>query len=219
MRKADRHGTYYYGACVDAVAGESDTTNNCTLSLTVTVDGPPPDLVVGGKCDRGPRGRDVLARGDGAQPGGWGVRGDNGAVQTLDRRDDHDIRHDGGHGRGCFAFHCGRLWGNDQADGAVDAWHILLRRVRGRGAQGVRHHQQLLVVREFGRKLKLLEKLLRAWPCADDALHRRFLLPMLTPGSRAAVRVVFPQVRGGRCRSNAARARCRIRNGLLRPSN
>ena len=41
-------GTYYYGVCVDAAAGESDTTNNCTLSLTVTVDGPPPDLAVGG---------------------------------------------------------------------------------------------------------------------------------------------------------------------------
>ena len=40
-------GTYYYGACVDAVAGESDTTNNCTQSLALTVDGPPPDLVVG----------------------------------------------------------------------------------------------------------------------------------------------------------------------------
>ena len=25
-------GTYYYGACVDAVAGESDTTNNCSTS-------------------------------------------------------------------------------------------------------------------------------------------------------------------------------------------
>ena len=39
-------GTYYYGACVDAVAGESDTTDNCTSSLALTVDGPPPDLVV-----------------------------------------------------------------------------------------------------------------------------------------------------------------------------
>ena len=42
-----RDGTYYYGACVDAVAGESDTTNNCTGYLTMTVDGPPPDLAVG----------------------------------------------------------------------------------------------------------------------------------------------------------------------------
>ena len=39
-------GTYYYGACVDPVAGESDTNNNCTLYLTITVDGPPPDLAV-----------------------------------------------------------------------------------------------------------------------------------------------------------------------------
>ena len=30
-------GPYYYGACVDAVAGESDTTNNCSTSVEVTV--------------------------------------------------------------------------------------------------------------------------------------------------------------------------------------
>ena len=40
-------GTYYYGACVDAVTGESDTTNNCSSSVTVTVPEPEPDLVVG----------------------------------------------------------------------------------------------------------------------------------------------------------------------------
>ena len=28
-------GTYYYGACVDAVAGESDTTNNCSASSAI----------------------------------------------------------------------------------------------------------------------------------------------------------------------------------------
>ena len=38
-------GTWYYGACVDAVTGESDTMNNCSSSVTVTVG--PPDLVVG----------------------------------------------------------------------------------------------------------------------------------------------------------------------------
>ena len=37
-------GTYYYGACVDAVTDESDTTNNCSSSVTVTV--ATPDLVV-----------------------------------------------------------------------------------------------------------------------------------------------------------------------------
>ena len=47
-------GTYYYGACVDAVPGESNTQNNCSSAVTVTVsegdDGPVtpgnPDLVV-----------------------------------------------------------------------------------------------------------------------------------------------------------------------------
>ena len=38
-------GTYYYGACVDSVSGESNTTNNCSVSVTVTV-APAPDLVV-----------------------------------------------------------------------------------------------------------------------------------------------------------------------------
>ena len=33
----DTAGTYYYGACVDAVAGESDTTNNCSSGLEVLV--------------------------------------------------------------------------------------------------------------------------------------------------------------------------------------
>ena len=44
-------GTYYYGACVDSVAGESDTANNCSASVPVTVPEPPsptsPDLTVG----------------------------------------------------------------------------------------------------------------------------------------------------------------------------
>ena len=40
-------GPYYYGACVDAVAGESDTANNCSTSVQVTVREPDhPDLTV-----------------------------------------------------------------------------------------------------------------------------------------------------------------------------
>ena len=44
-------GTYYYGACVAAVTGESDTTNNCSTSVQVDVSEPEPpqtnpDLVV-----------------------------------------------------------------------------------------------------------------------------------------------------------------------------
>ena len=39
-------GTYYYGACVDTVAGESDTTNNCSAAATVEVAHNKPDLRV-----------------------------------------------------------------------------------------------------------------------------------------------------------------------------
>ena len=39
-------GTYYYGACVEAVTGESATGNNCSSSVQVTVSPPPPDLAV-----------------------------------------------------------------------------------------------------------------------------------------------------------------------------
>ena len=45
-------GTYYYGACVDAVTDESDTTNNCSESVQVTVSEPQdqpqglPDLTI-----------------------------------------------------------------------------------------------------------------------------------------------------------------------------
>ena len=44
-------GTYYYGACVDAVAGESNTANNCSRSVKVTVPAPQPDLVVSASVD------------------------------------------------------------------------------------------------------------------------------------------------------------------------
>ena len=35
-------GTYYYGVCVDAVTDESNTTNNCSTSVQVTVLAPTP---------------------------------------------------------------------------------------------------------------------------------------------------------------------------------
>ena len=41
-------GTYYYGACADAVAEETNTANNCSAAVAVTVREPPrrPDLTV-----------------------------------------------------------------------------------------------------------------------------------------------------------------------------
>ena len=49
-RSQRRHtpGSYHYGACVDPVSGESDTTNNCSDTVAVTVLPPPPDLSVEG---------------------------------------------------------------------------------------------------------------------------------------------------------------------------
>ena len=51
----DEPGTYYYGACVDAVADESDTANNCSAGRPVTVSEPgasnAPDLVVSVSAD------------------------------------------------------------------------------------------------------------------------------------------------------------------------
>ncbi len=38
-------GTYYYGACVESVSGETNTDNNCSTGVQVTVQAPP-DLVV-----------------------------------------------------------------------------------------------------------------------------------------------------------------------------
>ena len=42
----DTPGTYYYGVCVDAIADESDTTNNCSMAVAVTVGGA--DLMIDG---------------------------------------------------------------------------------------------------------------------------------------------------------------------------
>ena len=46
-------GTYYYGACVDPVEGESDTADNCSQAVEVTVLAVPPgpDLVVSASTD------------------------------------------------------------------------------------------------------------------------------------------------------------------------
>ena len=50
-------GTSYYGACVDTVAEESDTTNNCSTSVAVMVG---EEMLTGGICDRTPQVRDAI---------------------------------------------------------------------------------------------------------------------------------------------------------------
>ena len=46
LRAPSSAGAYYYGACVDGVSGESDTNNNCSAGVRVTVTSANPDLVV-----------------------------------------------------------------------------------------------------------------------------------------------------------------------------
>ena len=47
LRAPSTTGTYYYGACVESVSGETNTGNNCSAAVTVTVGAAPaPDLVV-----------------------------------------------------------------------------------------------------------------------------------------------------------------------------
>ena len=47
LRAPSTTGTYYYGACVESVSGETNTGNNCSSAVTVTVGAAPaPDLVV-----------------------------------------------------------------------------------------------------------------------------------------------------------------------------
>ena len=59
-------GTYYYGACVDAVSGESDTRNNCSSAVSVTVASqpPPPPPTVASKLYWTDWGTDKIQRGD-----------------------------------------------------------------------------------------------------------------------------------------------------------
>ena len=46
LRAPSSAGTYYYGACVASVSGESNTNNNCSTGVRVTVSGSTPDLIV-----------------------------------------------------------------------------------------------------------------------------------------------------------------------------
>ena len=146
-------GTYYYGACVDAVAGESDTTNNCSGSIQVTVEEQQPqsypDLVirsvgtlVGGVGNTYPLesfqvAATVLNEGDGPSEATT-LRIYRSTDTTVDTSDTQvGTRRGGGAGR------FGERRPGDSGDVAVDPGNVLLRRVCGRGGGGVRHDQQL----------------------------------------------------------------------------
>ena len=149
-------GTYHYGACGDAVAGESDTANNCSPSVQVTVLQTQqelrshPDLdggdAFGERRQPGPRG-EFHPVGDGAERRQRRIGGDDAALLPVAGRDHHDIGHGSGDGRGgraCAVRERQAVGGRGRALGARA---ILLRRVRGRGGGRVRYGQQLLHIR------------------------------------------------------------------------
>ena len=94
----DTSGTYYYGACVDAVTDESDTTNNCSASVQVMVPEPElhPDLAVASisvERWRPSRRGDVHLVGDGEERWEGRLGADDAALLPVERCEDNDIRH------------------------------------------------------------------------------------------------------------------------------
>ena len=143
-------GTYYYGACVDAVVGESNTANNCSRSVKVTVPEPQPDLVVGSSVSVEDSNLNTGAsftlsatvRNAGDEQSG----GVDAAVLPIDRFDDLFVGHPSRHGRGGGIGRLGDERRVDLADGAGDGGHVLLRGVRGCGDGRVGHHEQLFII-------------------------------------------------------------------------
>ena len=101
-------GTYYYGACVDAVTDESDTTNNCSTSVKISVVGVlespgQPDLVVTSPSlsDSSPSAGaqftlSAMVRND----GDYRLHGVSAAFLPVDGCDDLHIGHGDRHGPG-----------------------------------------------------------------------------------------------------------------------
>ena len=93
-------GTYYYGACVDALSDELDAQNNCSAAVTVAVGAAPaPDLVVDAPtvsdASAPAAGARFMLNANGAQPGQWSisVRVHHLAVLPFHRFDNHHRRH------------------------------------------------------------------------------------------------------------------------------
>jgi hypothetical protein len=115
-------GTYYYGACVDPVSGESDTGNNCSGAAVVTV-AERADLVVG-PVTVSNSSPDAIALFTCFRTGEAGLL-------PLHRLDHLHQRHAGGHGPG---GRLGRVRDQQRVhrpDRAVERGDVLLWRVRG----------------------------------------------------------------------------------------
>ena len=139
-------GTYYYSACVGAVTGESDTSNNCSTTVAVTVS-TAPDLVVGSPSvsDSSPDAGASFTFS--ATVHNFGTASSAATTLRYYRsagRDDLGHRHAGGHGRGGRPVEIRRQRRVDRFDRPLEPRHVLLRRLRGRGDGRERYLQQLL---------------------------------------------------------------------------
>ena len=142
-------GTYRYGLCVDAVEGESDTSNNCSAAVTIDVVAETrfPDLVVrlAGRKHR-PAGTGCIlhAERDRPEPGRSRRRRHHAALLPFDGRGHRHRRHRGRQRCGRRARRVGEPERVHRPRGAFGIRHVLLRGLRRCGCPGRRHRQQLL---------------------------------------------------------------------------
>ena len=157
-------GTYHYGACVDAVAGESDAANNCSTAVQVTVPAPErPDLMVVSPSvsNNSPTVGSQFTLSATVQNDGNGESAattlryflsTDATITTSDAEVGTDAVAGEGcgqqlldiRGRPCAVRERQAVGGTGRALGARA---ILLRRVRGRSGGRVRYGQQLLHIR------------------------------------------------------------------------
>ena len=151
-----------YDVQVRAVSASGDGSWSATLTgTTIAGDGvtseptptstpePPVDECVGAVSGNGAIPRSWSSEcASGSRSGRYakGVELHRAALLSICRYEHNDIRHVGGHRPGRQPRPVGEQSRVDQSDRAVDARHVPLRRVRGRGRD--RHHEQLLKLRQ-----------------------------------------------------------------------
>ena len=140
-------GTYYYGACVDTVTDESDTTNNCSSAVTVTVPEPDkPDLKIYAiQTVTDPNGTVKLLAGVRNQGGVDSTATTLRVYQSSDATITTSDTEVGTDDVGRLTAGGSRTHGADVNAPFVHR-NVLLRCLRGRSEGRIRHDQQLLEI-------------------------------------------------------------------------
>ena len=181
-------GTYYYGACVDSVSGESNPRNNCSSAIGVTVGGPVQNLW--GAIAAGWNDRNDCSRGSGWN---WGTDyGDRSSVESAvlsacQSRGLHDCEvlatfsHCGSLARGSSASSCYMAGGYGTTSSAAEQSALSFCQ------KGGYDNCRILVDGATGRKATYCNSNARTGPPADaqSGSTRDFLLGALNPGSQS----------------------------------